>query len=108
MSRKTHFGIGIGILLVSVVWCVLGVFIFFGLAAGKDSRGASIYDSSFITLYVIFGCGLLVGLWASFQSFRRAFRHDERVVPPASPTESSQQTDLATPDEKLAHLEKKL
>ena len=108
MSRNAHFGIGIGILLLCVLWFFFGVFMFFATAAGKDSRGASIYDSSFITLYVVFGGGLLGGLWGAFQSFRRALRPPGRVVPLAGPSTSPQQTDLATPDEKLAHLVKKL
>jgi hypothetical protein len=108
MSRNAHFGIGIGILLLCVVWFVFSVFMFFAVAAGKDSRGASIFDSSFITLYVVFGGGLIGGLWVAFKNFRRALRPPERVVPPAEPSTFTQQTDLATPDEKLAHLVKKL
>jgi hypothetical protein len=107
MSRNAHFGIGIGILLLCVLWLFFGVFMFFAVAAGKDSRGASIYDSSFIVLYVVFGGGVLGGLWLAFQSFRRALRPPERVAPPA-PSTAVPKTDLATPEEKLAHLVKRL
>ena len=105
MSRNAHFGIGIGILLLCVLWFFFGVFMFFAIAAGKDSRDGSIYDSSFIVLYVVFGGGLLGGLWTAFQSFRRALRPPNKVVPRA-PT-PKQPTDLATADERLAHLVKK-
>ena len=57
----------------ALIWAAVGVFMFFANAAGKDSRGVSIYDSSFIVLYVVFGGGLLGSLWFAFQSFRRAF-----------------------------------
>jgi hypothetical protein len=106
MSRNAHFGIGIGILLLCVLWIFFGVFMFFANAAGKDSSGGSIYDSSFIALYVVFGGGLLGGLWFAFQSFRRALRPPERVVSQAAPP-SEQPTELPTPDERLAHLVKK-
>lgn len=106
MSRIAHFGIGIGILLLCALWFVFGVFMFFALAAGKDSRGASIADPSFIMLYVVFGGGLLGGCWIAFQSFRRALRPPAMVIPPTSPA-SEQSSELATPDERLAHLVKK-
>jgi len=106
MSRNAHFGIGIGVLFLCVVWFVFGVFLFFAAAAGKDSRGASIYDSSFIVLYVVFGSGLLVGLWAAFRSFRRALQSSERDVPPTAPAFTTP-TELATPDERLSDLVKK-
>jgi len=106
MSRNAHFGIGIGSLLLCVLWFFFGVLMFFANAAGKDSRGASIYDWSFIVLYVIFGGGLLGGIWFAFQSFRRALRPPHRIVSPTAPT-SEQPTKLTTPDERLAHFVKK-
>ncbi len=106
MSRNARFGIGIVSLLLCVLWFFFGVFVFFANAAGKDSRGVGIYDSSFIVLYVVFGGGLLGGLWFAFHSFRRAFRPPERIVSPTAPR-SEQPTKLATPDDRLAHLVKK-
>ena len=110
MSRTAHFGIGVGIILLCVLWCFFGVFMFFALAVGKDSRGASIYDSSFIALYVVFGAGLLGDTWFAFLSFRRALR-SPRLDSPAEtsplPAPPKQKDDLATPDERLAHLVKR-
>lgn len=106
MSRNAHFGIGIGILLLCVLWFFFGVIMFFAIATGKDSRGASIYDPSFIVLYVVFGGGLLGGLWFAFQSFRRAMRPPDRIIFPTAPL-ADQPTELATPNERLAHLVKK-
>jgi cytochrome b561 len=110
VSRTAHFGIGVGIILLCVLWCVFGVFVFWAVAVGKDSRGATIYDSSFITLYVIFGAGLLVGFGLAFLSFRRALRPPQLDSPPEPPLELStpeRRDDVATPDERLAHLVKK-
>lgn len=106
MSRNAHLGIGIGVLLLCSLWFIFGVFMFFALAAGKDSRGGSIFDSSFILLYLVFGGGLLAGLWIALRSFRRALRPPTKVTPPISPTVEQPST-LATPDDKLAHLIKK-
>ncbi len=54
MSRTAHFGIGLGILLFCVLWCFLCYVWFIGNAIGRDSvPGASIYDASFITIYVV-------------------------------------------------------
>jgi hypothetical protein len=110
MSRTAHFGIGVGLILFSVLWCFFGVFMFLALAVGNDSRAATIHDASFIILYVIFGAGVLIGLWFAFLSFRRALRPPRLDSPPETlpplpaPT---RQNDLATPDERLAYLVKK-
>jgi hypothetical protein len=110
MSRGSHFGISVGIGLFCVLWCFIGVAWFFGLAVSRDSvSGASIFDSSFIVFYVFWGSVFLGCLWGAFQSFRRAARTPQRNLPMETPTSSteSEQHDLATPDEKLAHLVKK-
>jgi len=109
MSRIAHFGIALAILTICVLWCVFGVFMFFALAAGRDSRGGTIYDSAFIVLYLIFGAGFFVGLWFAFRSFRSALRPSRpvsQIETGQAPDATKQQDALATPDERLAHLVK--
>ena len=112
MSRTAHFGIGLGIALFCVLWCFFCYVWFIGLALGRDSApGASIFDSHFMALYVVWGAVLLGGLWCAFLRFRRALR-PLRLDSPAQASEqvplSEQQHELATPDERLAHLTKKV
>lgn len=110
MNRGAHFGIGLGMMLFCGFWCLIGYAWFIGLAISRDSvPGASVFDSSFITLYVVWGSVFLGCLWGAFLSFRRALRLRRRSAlpePPESPI-SKRQPDLATPDEKLAHLVKR-
>src|SRR5262245_12319454 len=111
MSRGAHFGIGVGILLLCVLWFFFCFVWFIGLAVGSDSvPGASIYNSSFITLYVVGGAGLLAGLWLAFKSFRRTLRPPGLDLPsqaPASTVMLQPPLDMRTPDEKLSSLVKK-
>ena len=84
---------------------------FFGLAVGHDSRGASIHDSPFIVLYLVFGVGFLVGLRFAFRSFRRALRSprlDSQAETGQALNTLKQPEDAASPDERLAHLVKGL
>jgi hypothetical protein len=103
MTRGAHFGIGLAILGLCVAWFYFGVFIFFAAAAGKDSRGASLSD--FVPVFVVFGGGFLFGFCAAFLSFRRALRRESAVIPPPAPT-SPHTSEVATPDQRLAHLVK--
>lgn len=111
MSRTAHFGIGLGILVLCVIWGFFCFVYFIGNAIARDSvPGASVYDSSFIILYVVGGAGFLVGLWCAFLSFRRALRPPRLDLPtqaPALPTSPEPLQNLATADERLAHLVKK-
>jgi hypothetical protein len=109
MSRTAHFGIGLWVVLFCVLWCFFCYLLFFANAVGRDSvPGASIYDSSFKTLYVVWGVVLLAGLWCAFLSLRRALRPPRLDVPAAiPPPATSDQQDVVTPDERLAHLVKK-
>ena len=108
MSRNAHFGIGILIIGLGVFWCFVGVAWFIGLAVSRDSvPEASIFDSSFVSFYFVWGSIFLACIWGAFRSFRQARRQTVRV-PPAAPSAPEQQPELATPDEKLAHLVKRL
>src|SRR5579859_7645251 len=108
MSRTAHFGIGFVILVLSVLWCVFGLFMFFALAAGRE--GGTTYDSAFIVLYLIFGAGFLAGLRSAFLSFRRALQSpqpDAQMEPSQVTVTRRHQDDIASSDEKLAHLVKR-
>jgi hypothetical protein len=108
MSRNTHFAIGTGILVLCAFWCLMGIAWFFGLGFGRDSvPGASVFDSSFMTFYILWGSGFLLFLWAAFRSFQTALRRPKRAVPPSAPSATAQQVAVATPDKKLARLLKK-
>src|SRR5882762_3988465 len=108
MNRTTHFAIGAAIILLCVLWCLVGVAWVIGLGLSRDSMpAASVFDSSFMTFYILWGSGFLLCLWAAFRSFRQALRRPVRLAPTPTPSPSGQQPDLATPDEKLAHLVKK-
>jgi hypothetical protein len=111
MSRTAHFSIGLGILLLCVLWFLVSFVWFIGLCLSSDSvPGATIYDSSFIALYVVGGAGLLAGLWFAFKNFRRALQPPRLDLPSQAPTPMvapEQPLDKRTPDEKLADLVKK-
>jgi hypothetical protein len=107
MSRTAHIGIGLVILVLCFLWCIFGLFMFFALAAGRD--GGTIYDSAFIVLYLIFGAGFLAGLRSAFLGFRRALQSpqlDAQFEPGQAIVTRTQQDDIASSDEKLAHLMK--
>jgi hypothetical protein len=106
MSRTSRFGIGLGMLLVCVLWCVLGSFWFVGLCVGLDSVGASVFDSAFVTFYFIWGTVFLACLWFAFRNFKRASRPPRLNLPPPI-VMPEQQQNRATPDEKLEHLLRK-
>jgi len=59
-----------------------------------------------MVIYLVGGGGLICGLWLAFRSFRRAL-HPPRLDSPAPQVTPEQPHDLATPDERLAHLVKK-
>jgi hypothetical protein len=110
MSRKTQLGIGIMMLLGSVLWIYVCFLVFIGLAVGEDSvPGASIFDSNFMVLYFVAGSGLLVILWCAFLFFRRAIRASRTDVPvtSAAPPDVSEPARRLTAEERLAHLVKK-
>jgi hypothetical protein len=89
-------------------WFVLGVFWFMGIAATRDSR-ASFLDSPFVSFFFIWGSVFLGSLWGALVCLRRVVRLS-RATPhlqSAAPSVCREQTDLATPDEKLAHLLKR-
>src|ERR1039457_4876264 len=82
MSRGSYFGIGLGIILISLFWCFFCFVWFIGLAVGRDSvPGASVFDSSFITLYVVWGSVFLGCLWGAVRCFRSALRPPARHAP---------------------------
>jgi hypothetical protein len=110
MSRKLHFGIGLAVLLFCFLWCLLGFLQFMSLAVGRDSiPGASVFDSSFISFYVIWGAVFLGCLWLILRSFSRAMRRAQSnpSADAVSRNGLEQQSKMATPDEKLAHLVKR-
>jgi hypothetical protein len=108
MSRTAHFLVGLGILALCAVWCFVCFVGFIGTAIGRDSvPGASVYDSSFMMIYLVGGAGLICGLWLASRSFRRALRPPRLDEPPAASPPASDQERGATADEKLAHLVKK-
>jgi hypothetical protein len=101
MSKLLHFGIGVALLLFFLFWCVFGVFMFVGYGAfGFSADG-----------YVVLWVGVfLASIWGIFSTFRRALRAPRRDSPTETVTAGSspeRQPDVATPDEKLAHLVKK-
>ena len=107
MSRNAHFLVGLGILLLSAVWCILCLVGFIGTAIGKDSDPrASLHDSSFLIIFLVGAGGLICGLWFAFKSFRRALRAP-RLDPPTSPVTPERQPNLKRAEETLAHLVKK-
>src|ERR1035437_3806490 len=110
MSRTAHLGVGLGVVLLCVLWCFVCFLLFLGNAVGRDSvPGASIYDSSFLTLYAIGGVVLVAGLYFAFLCFRRALRPPRLEAPPSTPAPPKPtQQEIGTPDERLAHLVKRI
>jgi hypothetical protein len=111
MTRTAHFFVGLAILALCAAWCLFCFVCFIGNAVGRDSvPGASIYDSSFIAIYLVGGAGLICGLWFALRSFGRALRSPRQDLPRLAvtpPIASEQQHDTKSPDDKLAHLLKK-
>lgn len=111
MSRGKHFVNGLGLLLLSAVWCFFCFVVFIGNAVGRDSvPGASAHDSSFMAIYLIGGGGLLCGLFFAFRSFGRALQSPRSASPPqtlSQPAAQDPQQDARTSEERLAHLVKK-
>jgi hypothetical protein len=109
MSRTAHFLLGLGILLLCVVWCFVCFVWFIGTAIGRDSvPGSSIHDSSFMAVYLVGGAGLVCGLWLALRSFRSALRTHTDLPPQApAPATPEPQRDPKSQDERLAHLVKK-
>src|SRR6185369_140176 len=99
--------LGIGTLLLCVFWCFFGLMMFWAAAVGLDGRGAGLDHPDFIKVYVVFGGGLLGGLWFAFRSFMLAFRarRNAPVGQKTAPPEQSKQEKTAG-DERLAHLVK--
>ncbi len=111
MSKLSHLGIGLALCVFCLVCLGLGYVAFIGTAISKDSvPGASVFNSGFIIIYVVFGGLILGGLWLAFLSFRRVF-----AAPPRSTREpavmAEQKTSAVpshgTPDDKLAHMVKR-
>ena len=96
--------------LFALACFVFGSFMFFALAAGKDSvPGASIFDSEFVMLYVVCGGLILASVWVGLVNFGRAFGPGGRQNAfsiPRNPT-TPQVLEGATPDDRLAHLVQK-
>jgi hypothetical protein len=107
MSRTAHLFAGLGFTLLCAFWGLICFVWFISNAVGRDSvPGASIFDSSFLIIYLVAVGGLVCGLWLAFRSFRRAFR-TPRCDLPAPSASAEAKRDLATSDEKLAHLVKR-
>lgn len=111
MGRSAHLCLGIATILLCVIWCLFGLIMFLAAAAGLDGRGAGLDHPDFIEVYVVFGGGLLGGLWFALRSFRRAFKSprsgpavEKKSAPSGRP---GPQKSAETPDERLAHLVKK-
>jgi hypothetical protein len=70
VSRTAHFLVGFGILALCAVWCFVCFVGFIGTAISRDSvPGASLYDSSYVMIYLVGGAGLICGLWLAFSQF---------------------------------------
>lgn len=109
MSRNAYFLIAVVLGFVGYVWWKAKWLLYWGNAVGKDSTGASFYDASFIVALVVWG-GIFVGiLWGMWWCLKRAFRPPRKNVGhlPPEAAQTQKAPDLATPDEKLAHLVKK-
>lgn len=106
MSRFSHFNIGIMLCICATICSIFGYFVFLAYAAGKDGSGGSIFDGSFILIFLIFGGLILGSLWAAFANFRRGLRHSkpETGTVKTQPVASSRPPAPTTADEKLAHL----
>jgi hypothetical protein len=101
MSKLSHFGIGVALLLFFLFWCVFGVFMFVGYGAFGFSVDA------YVVLWVAV---FLASIWGIFSTFRRALRTSRNDSPSETVTaqsSSGRKPDVTTPDEKLAHLVKK-
>jgi hypothetical protein len=101
MSKLSHFGIGVALLLFLLFWCVFGVLMFVGYGAFGFSADAYV---------VLWAAVFLTSIWGIFFTFRRALRTSRSDFPVETVTaqsSSERKPDVATPDEKLAHLVKK-
>jgi hypothetical protein len=109
MSRLSRLGIGVALCVLGLICLGIGYVAFIGTAISKDSApGASIFDSGFIIIYIIFGGLVLGAFWFALRNFRRAFSPPPRTTshpPPIADTAAV--ASGVTPDEKLAHLVKK-
>lgn len=101
MSKLSHLGIGVALLLFFLFWCVFGVFMFVGYGAFGFSADAYV---------VLWAAVFLASIWGMFSTFRRALRASRSDSPAEAVTAQrsvERKPDVATPDEKLAHLVKK-
>jgi hypothetical protein len=106
MSRASHLGITVGLVLFCCAWWVFGKVLWMSAAAG----GASASDVSFIMGVIVWSGVQLGSLWGALVSLKRALRAPSRMPSTevaVSASEPEQQRDLSTPDEKLAHLLRK-
>jgi hypothetical protein len=101
MSKLSHLGIGVALLLFFLFWCAFGVFMFVGYGAFGFGADAFV---------VLWAAVFLASVWGMFSTFRRAlrtWRSDSRVETRTIHSLSEQKPEVATPDERLAHLVKK-
>ena len=89
MNRAAHLGIAIVTTAFCVLWSVIGLEWFLGLAIRLDDvPGASIFDSSFITFCIGWGGLFVGGLWFAFRNFRRALRFPGKARQTVTPVVS--------------------
>jgi hypothetical protein len=111
MSRISKMGIGLGLILFGLLWCLIGLTAFIGLALSQDSvPGASIFGPVFLLFFLIWGVVFAAIVYAVFLNFRRSLV-PQRINATSEVAPSSEVShglaDGSTPDEKLAHLVKK-
>ena len=110
MSRTAYFCIAVALGFVGWFMTVIYTVLNIGNGLGKDSvPGASFYDAGFITVLVIWG-GIFLGIiWGAWTCLKRAFRPPPKEASSSSPqpVQPQKASELATPDERLAHLVKK-
>jgi hypothetical protein len=110
MNRTTYFCIAVALGFVGWFWSFGYTVLYVGNGLAKDSvPGASFYDGGYIIMLVIWS-GIFLGIiWSAWFCLKRAFRPPPKVSSSSTPEpiQSDKASELATPDERLAHLVKK-
>jgi hypothetical protein len=101
MRKLSHLGIGVVLLLFFLFWCLFGIFMFVGYTAFGSSADA------FVVLWAAVFLASILGVFSTFRRALRASRNDSPTVPVTAQSSSARKPDVATPDQRLAHLVKK-